>query len=322
MFDMIRDPLNQALPRCLRTYKTCEVNLSTQFSTFQVDLAGRLNSQDASRLITGAAFRLYHSQSESFVSASCDSEKGEVVVDDDGDGRSDRLVTQQLRPWFNGRLLPAHIPYLKVLADGTSARVDPSDKNHHTAKSLWVIEPAHTRAARTSIPWDKPCRLRHLTSGKYLAVDTPSGPIKEIGSEFYYGCSLVDDSSVSDGNDDDAELLTLAAEDAGLNTSLPPKCLVFHITCSDKSEDGFIPNIDSSVRIEHRFVDPYTGEREVLFLHNSGDRKPKYGGPELAKSAQIGSGGKAESPNNSGEVTDALDQSNTAHATPRSWGIV
>ena len=78
--------------------------------------------EDAHRLATGAAFRLYHSQSESFVSASCDPEKGEVLVDDDGDGRADRFTTQKVRLWHDSAhkqqqqatTLPAHIPYLKV----------------------------------------------------------------------------------------------------------------------------------------------------------------------------------------------------------------
>ena len=59
-------------------------------------------------LPTGLGFRLYHSQSGSFVAASCDSAKGR-------DGARRRWVAAD---GTAERELPLHLPYLKVRAFG------------------------------------------------------------------------------------------------------------------------------------------------------------------------------------------------------------
>ena len=38
-------------------------------------------------------------------------------------------------------------------------------------------------------------------------------------------------------------------------------------------KDGFLPTMDTSVRIEHRYEDAAAGTKEVLYLHNSERRK-------------------------------------------------
>ena len=48
-------------------------------------------------------------------------------------------------------------PVTKVLqGDEGGGGAEPSDNHFHTAKSLFVIEPAYTRAIKTTILWDKP----------------------------------------------------------------------------------------------------------------------------------------------------------------------
>ena len=69
---------------------------------------------------TGAAFRLYHTQSESFVNASCDAEKDRRYAHAGRDPRKNQQyahgdATREGVPRAGGD--PAHIPYLKTLPD-------------------------------------------------------------------------------------------------------------------------------------------------------------------------------------------------------------
>ncbi len=77
---MVCDPLVSArdlsLPRCMRAEPLKETNLSPQYATFKPAKFARFQEEDADRLLSSLMpFRLYHSQSGSFVSASCDREK-------------------------------------------------------------------------------------------------------------------------------------------------------------------------------------------------------------------------------------------------------
>jgi hypothetical protein len=64
------------LPRCLRTGRTFELNLSPKFATLQAAKRGRFTPEQATKaMCTGKAFRMWHSQSTSFVVGSCDAEK-------------------------------------------------------------------------------------------------------------------------------------------------------------------------------------------------------------------------------------------------------
>ena len=52
VYDALRDPTDQSLPRCLRTMKVYEANLHTQFTTFSAHLVGRLGvSQSVSQSV-------------------------------------------------------------------------------------------------------------------------------------------------------------------------------------------------------------------------------------------------------------------------------
>ena len=114
------------LPRCLRTGLACEVNLSASFSTYTISKYNRV--EDRTALPIGAPFRLYHSQAESFLTASCDPDKGKAL------GRSRREQINARRG--DG---PCHIPYLNRLADeGTDP--DPANPDFQSAKGVWVLE--------------------------------------------------------------------------------------------------------------------------------------------------------------------------------------
>ena len=72
-------------------------------------------------------------------------------------------------------LKPHHAPYLKP-QDGSSS-----------CKGAWGFE-TETRMKGGVVMWDTPLRIRHLASGKYLAVDAL--PIE--GGKMLFPCTLVD----------------------------------------------------------------------------------------------------------------------------------
>ena len=73
------DPTNSALPKALQCGQIFETNLSPQSCTFTVHKHARFSPRDMACMLTGTPFRLYHSQSESFVHASCNPDKVGMV---------------------------------------------------------------------------------------------------------------------------------------------------------------------------------------------------------------------------------------------------
>ena len=55
--------------------------VETQFEAYTLAKFARFGPKDASMLKTSVPFRLYHSQSESFIHASCDAEKDRAHPD-------------------------------------------------------------------------------------------------------------------------------------------------------------------------------------------------------------------------------------------------
>jgi len=49
--------------------------------------------------------------------------------------------------------------------------LDPTDPTNHSVKGLWVFE-ALARSRAHVVEWGTPVRIRHVASGRYLAVDT------------------------------------------------------------------------------------------------------------------------------------------------------
>jgi hypothetical protein len=197
-----------------------------QFGAFSVDKFGRFDAEACMLLRTGASFRLYHSQSESFVNASCDPEK-------------DR------QSWLREGNEPAHIPYLRKLPD-TGKDPDPTDPAHRVAKAVWCFEPLDRLHADT-VGWEQSVRIRHLASGRYLAVNT-SFPVCEFQdglNEAWYSTFLVDDEFLDDDLDMDPAL--------GFKFT-NPAALIFTVTSTDKTKSSAVPNADVSIRLEHRAV--------------------------------------------------------------------
>ena len=111
-------------------------------------------------LQTGDCVRLYHSQAESFIHASCnpDKEQGGTVMRQRTTKQGHEPV-----PFKHG-----HIPYLKAMAD-TGEDPDPSNPLNQSSKGVWCFENTK-RSSGSVVKWDHPVRIRHMPSGKYLAV--------------------------------------------------------------------------------------------------------------------------------------------------------
>jgi hypothetical protein len=240
-YDTRPNQLDATLPKNLRTGLTYETNVSPQFSTFSIHKYGRVDSISAACLWTGRNFRLYHSQSEAFVHASCNSQKG----------RSEK------RPGD----LQAHIPYLRTILDN-SDQADPTNPVNHSAKGLWSFEPLR-RNHTVPTGWESAVRVRHVPSGLYLAVDIAK-PNTVSANETWYNAILVDDALT-----EDTEMLSEGANLA------PPENMIFHVHSADKTTAQFIPDSNVSIQLEHFFIDPLTGEKRKLYLHNTEKHKPK-----------------------------------------------
>lgn len=271
------------LPRVLLTEKTYEVNVSAQFSSYTLSQYARFDSSEKNCLITALhSFRLYHSQSEAFVQASCNLDKDQCP-------KRVPLSGTQLE-------LPPHLPYLRLL-DDTGEEPDPTDPRNHTSKSIWTFEPVSRRRSST-VRWNTPVRIRHVPSGRYLAVDTKR-PLKTVSpTETWYMIYLADDSTTGEESDsedeDEAEADDAASEvrstgsfraEHGRSGSFyarrrlarrfaEPEDMVFWVD-ADGMSGSKMPSGDSTVRIEHwREGRGADGGRLHLFLHNADIPKP------------------------------------------------
>jgi hypothetical protein len=250
-YSPIPDWRNSLLPKSLQTGKIYEANLATEptaKTVYKVSKYARFGPQFSNVLQTSAPFRLYHSQSESFVQASSDAEKDRRNADirDGGD--------------------PCHVPFLKKLPD-LGENPDPTDPLHQVPKSVWAFEPLR-RTISEVVEWDGKIRVRHVPSGRYLAVDT-SAPVKEdIGGqqERWFRTFLVDDASREED---------LTENDAGLGfKTVALESMIFTVSAADVTSSNYVPDSNVSLRLEHActFSDGTAG---TLYLHNSEDRKPQ-----------------------------------------------
>ena len=124
------------------------MNVSPGASTLKVLKYGRFSEKERSLYQTGSMFRLYHTQSDSFVSASSDSEK---------DRRFASAVAGAGLASVRKGGHAAHIPYLKSLPD-RGDDPDPSDPTYHSAKAVWAFEPSIAAGGRrysTTLKWDQ-----------------------------------------------------------------------------------------------------------------------------------------------------------------------
>jgi len=260
-YSELPSPWEPTLPKCLQTGKTLETNLSPQFETYTVAKFARFGVKDASSFKTSVPFRLYHSQSEAFVHASCDAEKDRT---NPGGRQADASSGGA------GLVLPSHCPYLKKLPQ-TGESPDPTDPAHHSAKGVWCFEPLHRDAAFT-ISWEMPYRLRHVPSGRYLCVDRnqPFSPPESsnIEGEQWYPTFLVDDETGS-GDFDWANLINDDLVDRGFKT-VPLSWMTFMVSSVDKQTSDTVPDADISLRLEHSL-----DGGQLLYLHNTDERKAR-----------------------------------------------
>jgi hypothetical protein len=202
------------LPKCLQTGPTVEVNLSPAAAAFTVAKYARPAAKQQGDLQTRSFFRLWHSQSECFVQASCNPEK------------------DREHPLGRDSGEPAHGPYLKKLPD-LGEDPDPSDPTNHFPKvknypplnlhfisvhvptlqnqpaacatlcqAVWCFEPLR-RVTAGPVAWDAPLRVRHAASGRYLAVNTSAAVKADEGGlmERWFATALVDDEAKEDDDD-------------------------------------------------------------------------------------------------------------------------
>jgi hypothetical protein len=157
---------------------------------------GRFNRVTAAALRTSTYFRLYHSESESFVQASSNAEKenlknaaspNENSSSGGGSGGGggslyDSIDTQWSMTREGGD--PPHIPFLKQLLD-LGETPDPTDPKNQSTKSVWSFEYVK-RSQCAPIGWGLSVRVRHVPSGRYLAVDRE----KSVYMPFYFNFAL------------------------------------------------------------------------------------------------------------------------------------
>ena len=218
-YDTGPDPDDTSLPKRLQTSWTFECNLSPHYSTLVVHKYGRYDEDSARYLPAGTPFRLFHTQSDAFIQASCNPEKGESFATkmtrrkstisnadmmaplggDNGDGGGGGAAPSTAQRRDDGDV--CHCAYFRILGevassaglgggsssmggvalggggDGGSGRgrggdKDPTNPANQSVKGLWSLE-LPRRDVSEPINWDTPVRLRHVGSGKYLAVSAP-----------------------------------------------------------------------------------------------------------------------------------------------------
>jgi len=259
VYEDMMNPDGPATPLCLKTQPTLELNASSKFTTFMIRKYGgfKPGTQDSVRS-SFSPFRLYHSQSESFIIASCNKDKN---------AQSDKIRSKKFKGIGDepdrDLVLPAHLPYLRQVDQVTSnEEPDPTDPRNHSSKAVWVFETLSRKTSDT-ISWSDDVRIRHVPSGRYLCVDT-SRPFHVLPpNEAWYRTYLVVDST----------------EDKGLIAHKPydyctPEATIFKI----ETEGGMgsdIPRNISHARVE--FKTEVKGMSLHLFLHNAEVEKPRMG---------------------------------------------
>jgi len=240
VYDTVPDPQSTTLPKNLRTGRIFEANVSSRFSTFFVHKYARFDKSTSLGLPTGAPFRLFHSQSDAFMQASCDPAKG-VGRPQRSDGSS------------------AHAPSFRVLSAGKTSSglgesiADPTNPENHSAKGLWCLE-LPRRSESVAVTWGASFRVRHVASGRYLMVDaaTGSGTSPSTGVQWF-----------------EARLVDEVNDSSSSNHPVSPNALLFRVQSAERAAASLIPAGECSVRIEHHYVDPKTGLDKVLYLHNT-----------------------------------------------------
>ena len=169
-----------------------------------------------------------------------------------------------------GGQLNSHIPYLARLKDTHGGEdSDPSDPHQHLPKALWCFEPLNRRSC-TTIEWEHGVRVRHVPSGRYLAVDTTS-PLQQLHGgtyETWFAARLVDDEALEDDPTDMAETI-------GFDT-ISKESMIFYASPADSDMGKHISKEGVNMRLSHIFDDGTS--KITLYLHATNDRKPPLAG--------------------------------------------
>ena len=150
-----------------------EMNLSLNSSSLKIYKYHKKNAAASSKVVltNDTMFRLFHPETECFVSASCDKEKDErSSSSDDFSGATARPDKSRRRSSFMGLSsgdvkIRRHRPYLRKVVDQTT----PFGDANKSAKAVFVFE-RETRNFSWPVTWETPVRIRHLATDKYLYV--------------------------------------------------------------------------------------------------------------------------------------------------------
>jgi hypothetical protein len=276
--------------RCLKALPVSELNACATPVAFVLRRYASFEPGAETLMRTGLTpFRLFNSEADCFLVASCDPDKNEKKNNSKrafriGDAESTDALMQ----------LPAHLPYFRPLAKAqaklayvSDEALDPTDPRNISSKSVWVFE-SLTRLSSSVVRRDTAVRIRHVPSGRYLAVDTSSEHYQKSESESWYRTFLVDDAFDFESLSDPLEYMTDEEREGEfpLGKLADAASLVFYITDCDSVD---LPlSYNNSIRIEHRRRRRVNNLNEVdfddeaeeiyvnlkLYLHATGVAKP------------------------------------------------
>ena len=252
------------LPHSMRTGPRFEVSGAFELRSFVMHLYHRPDEESRKSLLTGMHnFRFFYPESGAYLSASGDADKGEVLDAIDPKNKTRlRGADQQT---------PAHVPYLKIPPG------DAASPQNASFKSVWCFESMEEDES-TTVAWRKPYRLRHVASGKYLAVDTLSSTYLEAGQAPLNGegSNLLGSDSRKRGEgfeeDDTLQLFTAALVDAEDPNETPGalgsrESIIFRLSPTDEVHEKLINGVNT-LRLEHQ-----AASGETLYFVSA--REPK-----------------------------------------------
>ena len=215
-------------------------------------------ASNATNLLTSIDYvRLSHPESGGWIQASANSDKGSIL--DFAEGEYERAEVSgkaHSQCLLRERGAPAHVPYVKV---------SPSMEGQYSAKGVWALELVD-RTTSNPVLWRSLLRLRHIASGKYLAVDSFKPAAAALLHNTQNALSGTDDKEINLSNDKKTASLNNPTSnvlyDAGLvaaaDASLAPgtlgsaESMVFYLTPSGVPHDNVLPKSTITACIEHR----------------------------------------------------------------------
>ena len=209
-------------------YDMLEINCCTSPTTFRARRFAHVHRKDERALFTNEIFQIYHPQGVAFVRASCDPRK-------------------ELQK-------ATHAPYLKPTKEESASGPGLAG----SGKNAWSIE-LESRMSGGSISYNRPVRIRHILSGKYLSVDLASVPSPR--NEQWFQVQLVDASDDSHETSSHMRFF-LHSTEATAGADLPKPSTFAGV----------------AIRIEHR-LQPGSS----LWLHDTGRLKEKEPNIELSR---------------------------------------